>query len=120
MDNLKENLISHQALLRSFNTLEQIRQLSKDWNGYGADPVSDEIIQRVKTILPKLETQPEIFPTARNSIQLEYEKENNDYLEFEFFEDSITLYMEMNGVEEEYKINITDIPVKVFQFHAGS
>lgn len=104
---------------RSFRTLEQICQLTKDWNGYGADPISDGIIQKVKAVLSDLERQPEIFPTARNSVQLEYEKENNDYLEFEFFEDSIRLYMETNGAEEENQISITDIPGKVLQFYAG-
>ena len=31
--------------------------------------------------------QPRIFPTARNSIQFEYEKQDGEYLEFELFED---------------------------------
>ncbi|KJE25644.1 hypothetical protein LG52_3208 [Geobacillus kaustophilus] len=37
--------------------------------------------------------QPKLFPTARDSIQLEFEKENGDYLEFELFENKIDVFV---------------------------
>src|SRR5690554_1248365 len=56
--------------------LDQISHLEENWNGYGAQPIADKIIYKVKSILPNLKKQPAIFPTGRNSIQLEYEKDN--------------------------------------------
>lgn len=63
--------------LNHFSTFE------KNWNGYEADPLPDNIIEVTRKILKRLSVQPEMFPTARDSIQLEYERENGDYLEFE-------------------------------------
>ena len=47
------------------------------------------MISIVKNILENIVEQPEIFPTANNSIQMEYELIDNSYLEFEIFEDKI-------------------------------
>jgi len=103
---------------QNLETLNAIRQFEKNWNGYGAEPIPDHIIEKVRTILPDIEKQPDIFPTGRKSIQLEYEKPNNDYLEFEFFEDKIIMYREWNGVEEEREIDFGDVPENVLQFYA--
>ena len=48
---------------------------------------SAEIVNKVRSIILKLEQQPHVFPTGNESIQMEYEKDNGDYLEFELFED---------------------------------
>ena len=56
--------------------LDEISKLDSNWNGYGAEPISKEIIDKVAELLPNLNKQPEIFQTADDTIQLEYDGEN--------------------------------------------
>lgn len=67
--------------------LEEISHLPDNWNGRGADKVSAEFLDYVEGILTGLDVEPDVFPTARDSIQLEYENPTGDYLEFEIFPD---------------------------------
>ncbi len=71
---------------KNFGTLKVIEALQSNWNGYGADSFSVDLISKVREFVVSAVIQPDIFPTARDSIQIEYEKDNGDYLEFEFFE----------------------------------
>lgn len=78
--------VMNTALQESYNRISEIRDLPDNWNENGASKFSNEILDTLKQIVESLKMQPEIFPTARDSIQLEYENENGDYLEFELFE----------------------------------
>lgn len=64
----------------------EIEKLQDNWNDNGAASFSKEIIATAKSIVLCLSVQPRIFPTARDSIQFEYENELGDYLEFELFD----------------------------------
>lgn len=94
---------------RSQNKLSEISRLEDDWNCNGATKFSDDLINMCKTILVFLKVEPDIFPTARNSIQFEYEKENGEYLEFEIFIDRIlVLKMDENENADEYTIEVDE------------
>ena len=81
--------------------LERFRCYEQGWNGYDADPFSDKLISYVKEIIIDLDIIPEIFPTADNSIQLEYTWDNK-YLEFQVFEDkSMSWYYEEGDTHRE-------------------
>ena len=69
--------------------IDKIGELQDGWNGKDANSFSKELIGKAKGIIMKLIIQPDVFPTARDSIQFEYEKKNGDYLEFELFESGI-------------------------------
>ena len=66
-----------------------------NWNGYGADPIPQNVISIVKKMLPFLNKDVEIFPTADQSIQLEVDIVGEGYFEcviqkdgsIEFFSD---------------------------------
>lgn len=73
-------------LLHSYQKISEIRCLEDNWNGNGAPKFSSQLLDSVLSIVEKLTRQPSIFPTARESIQLEYENDIGDYLEFEVFE----------------------------------
>ncbi len=73
-------------LLHSYQKISEIRCLEDNWNGNGAPKFSSQLLDSVLSIVEKLTRQPSIFPTARDSIQLEYENDIGDYLEFEVFE----------------------------------
>lgn len=71
----------------SLAKLLEIKNLEDNWNGNGASRFSENLIAFVREMIMKLSVQPAIFPTARDSIQLEYENDCGDYLEFEIFEE---------------------------------
>ena len=77
-------------LSHNLDRLWDISELGEDWNGYGAVPIPREVIKEVKEIILNLEEQPEIFPTADKSIQLEYWQPDKSYLEIEVSEKNIT------------------------------
>lgn len=57
--------------------LELIKKLKDNWNGYGAKPINKIILDYTEKLLDNILVQPKIFPTAANSIQLEYYDKNN-------------------------------------------
>lgn len=59
-------------LLKNYQTLNEIEQLEDNWNGNGASKFSKELLDTVRSIIENLFRQPEIYPSSRNSIQLEY------------------------------------------------
>lgn len=61
--------------------LQKISELPDNWNGYGAKPISKEVIQEVRTTVSELNYQPEIFPLPDNEIQLEFDGPNQSYME---------------------------------------
>lgn len=58
--------------------LNEISNLEFDWNENGVEPFSKELISITNAIFNDMERQPKIFPTARHSIQFEYENEYDD------------------------------------------
>lgn len=106
--------------LKNFEKLNIIKDLDANWDNYGAQPFSSEFIDLCKKFIIDIHRQPEVFPTARQSIQFEYEKENGEYLELEIFEDRVELFkMLKNGeeIEEEFALDITKINESVINFY---
>ena len=85
--------------IESVKRLESIESTccANNWNGYGADPIPQNVISTVKKMLPFLNKDVEIFPTADQSIQLEIDIVGEGYFEcviqkdgsIEFFSDPI-------------------------------
>lgn len=73
----------------SLRALKQIQDLPKDWNGYGGAVISLNVIELARNIVMQLEYQPEIYPTGRGTIQMQYELSDKSYLEFEIYGDKI-------------------------------
>lgn len=99
--------------------LESYKHLADNWNGYGAGKFNPEFIDKVKDIVLNLEYSPKIFPTGRNSIQLEYNNKNG-YIEIEIYEDGlITFLHEFNGGEEEGELSLDKLNDKLSKFYAA-
>lgn len=93
-----------EKLLHNLERLNSFRFLRPGWNGYDADPLDDAVISRARDVLLKtwfLKHNPEIFPTARDSIQFEYRREDGGYLEVEIYGDSFGVYLSAGGKETE-------------------
>lgn len=80
----------------NFKKLNEFAEYPNDWNGYGATPFSKDLIDRIRQLLFDLPVQPEIFPTARSSIQLEYDVGEN-HIEIEVSSDDVNI-MIMKGI----------------------
>jgi hypothetical protein len=107
--------------VNNINTLLSFKKFHSNWNGEGAEPFSENLIQKVLDFInsPLLKYQPSIFPTARQSIQLEYEKSNGNYLEAEIYENENTAYREIDDQESEYpSISFNEIINLVNEFYS--
>ena len=94
---LKKNLLK----------LEEIKSLKRNWNGNKAKPISKKLINKAKALIINLEKQPQIFPTANDSIQMEYDGDNNSYLEFQISRKNSLFYYNVNKKGEETSGSIT-------------
>lgn len=88
-------------------TIQKFRNLTEGWNGYDADPIPEVVITQAYEIIDDLWRQPEVFPTARKSIQFEYDNHGRS-LEIEIFEDHIE-YLLINEDGTETSKNLMDI-----------
>lgn len=91
--------------IANLQKLNEIGKLPENWNENGALKFSTEIIQKCKNIINSLQKQPEIFPTGANSIQMEYEKESGEYLEFNVYSEHTEVF-EINALEQENEFSI--------------
>ena len=103
----------------NLETLSGFKQLPHDWNGNGAMSFEIALLEKAAQILKSLAYQPQIFPTARQSVQFEYHKKNGDYLEFEIFDDKVIAYSKQKETENERELNsLEDINGLVEIFYA--
>lgn len=107
--------------IKTIAKLSRIATLKDNWNGEGATPFSSTLISLVWQIITQLNIQPEVFPTAADSIQLEYEKDDGSYLEFEICEDQkaevFSIDAQGNEIYEEITVDLDVINEMVAQFY---
>ncbi len=83
--------------------LNKIGRMPYNWNGNGAEQFNKSLIDRSKKILSALPVEPEIYPTANDSIQMEYKKVDGSYLEFEIFENKTIMFKISATGKESYQ-----------------
>lgn len=95
--------------------IAQIAELKDNWNGYGAESFTKKVIDNAKQAADCLPEADGIFPTGRDSIQFQWERSDNTYIEVEVYENRIgVLFVPQRDYQraahEEYEIeNIYDI-----------
>ena len=107
--------------LNNINTVLSFKKFGSDWNGNGAEPFSENIIQKALDFINSqlLRFQPNVFPTGRQSVQLEYEKSNGNYLEIEIFDDKCSAYSEIEDKETEYEsLSFNEIIKLINEFYS--
>ena len=82
-DNSARNIQVTDIREDNLNKLKCIVALEEDWNGNGAGVIPDEVIRQAEDLLMTLPVQPEIFPTALQTIQFEYDNSRRDHIEIE-------------------------------------
>lgn len=108
-------------LEHNLEKLDKIRGLGRNWNGNDAPAFSPEMIDRAEHIIEGLAIQPEVFPTALGTIQLEYDNSRRDHMEIEIGEGDVAgvFVVLFNGEEEEETIPALadDINRRVGEFY---
>lgn len=90
--------------LTNIKRLSEIEKLSDNWNNNGAGKIPTSIIKTVRKLVMTIEFQPEIFPTACDALQLEWENNRDEYLEMEILEDSVNVFQIDSDGNEVQKI----------------
>ncbi|MEN1969856.1 hypothetical protein WMZ97_17480 [Lentibacillus sp. N15] len=108
----------------NINKLKDFLKLEENWNSNQAAVFDEDLINKALEIISVIPVQPDVFPTARQSIQMEYEKENGDYLEFEIFKDHIDMLLmnkEQGEKEEQFTVRaFHKINSRIQDFHEGN
>lgn len=102
-----ETVVINEEKMYNLRKIEQIATLEDGWNGNKAKAFKSQLIEVVRSVITALEIQPEVFPTACDSIQLEYEKEDGSYLEIELNLDNTWEVFEVNSNGEEIYTSIS-------------
>ena len=80
------------------NTLDDIVKLKKGWNGNDAEPIPEIVIIEARRFLKYIIFDCELFPTAAESVQFEFNFDNA-YVEVEITREGYEIYSEYNGKE---------------------
>lgn len=107
-----EKLLSNKKILSNF------KNLSSNWNEYNSEPIKLKIIEKTEKLISHLEFQPQIFPTGRGTIQIEYFKNDKNFIEIEISEEEQFLYKVQDGEDIEEEIGIEDVPSIIEKFYA--
>lgn len=108
---------------KSIEKIDEIAKLENNWNGYGAMSFSEEVVCLAKRIVKNLNKQPDIYPTGRGTIQIQYELDNRSYIEFEIFENEIKSLEIPFGEYSEAKMrtikaeNYEDVNITIEKFY---
>ena len=121
IEDLKYDDVNQTKLSDNLDRLDRFANFQYNWNGYGAEPIPNQLIVRTKNLLQNLKEQPDVFPTANKSIQIEYEKTNGEYLEFEIFGDNhvhmFRVYADGTECDETFNFDLSQINKNVGEFY---
>ncbi len=75
-------------LTSNLQKLDLFANLKPGWDGHNAPSIPSEVIRKTRELIGELSQQPELFPTALKTIQLEYNNSQNDHMEIEVSDSS--------------------------------
>ena len=85
--------------------------------------ISKSIVNRILLLLPKLDRQPDLFPTPDGTIQLEYAIAPNKHLNIEILSDtSMTIYemfADRSATKDKYELDYRLINSRVKEFYGS-
>ena len=102
---ITREVLNH-AQQENLRKLEQISLLADNWDGNWSKAFDKQLIAKVKDLIGVLDVQPEIFPLSYGSIQMEYEKEDDSYMEIEINLNDTWDVFELNENGEESAFSV--------------
>lgn len=112
------NRYSLEKLKHNKRVLRSLANLKSNWNGYGGQPIGEDVINKTEKILSALDYQPQVFPTGRGSIQIEYYKDDDNLLEIEISCAGIFVYKVCNGEDFEGSVKFDSLSEMITSFNA--
>lgn len=110
--------IENNKLEENIEKLIEFSKFENNWAGYNAEKFTQGLIKKVENIIKKLKYQPNIFPTGSGSIQLEYYKDDYNFLEMEVFNSqNANLFYSVAGKETGQIIKDKDIVSKLNELY---
>ena len=88
-------------LRKNLIKLDEIKNLKRNWNGNKARPITRNVINKTKSLIINLDRQPQLFPTANDSIQIEYDGDANSYLELQVTKRKLISYYKVDKAGNE-------------------
>lgn len=73
--------------IENISKIKKMALFNANWNGTGGSAFSQNAIALFETIIGMLDKQPQIAPTGRNSLLMQYELDDKSMLAFEVSED---------------------------------
>jgi hypothetical protein len=101
----------NKELETNLSKLDAFSELEPNWDSEDGLPFTKTHINYIKELLPHLPRQPKIFPTGRGSIQLEYERRNGNYLEFEIYGNRIEVLEVIGDNHAEWTVDEFDVEI---------
>ena len=120
IDSGTDGLFMDKEKMENLKKLDAIASFGDNWNGNGAPPLNRNLINNARSIITSLNIQPEVFPTACDSLQMEYDKEDGAYLEIELKEEAAEVFSIDSSGNEKYTVilaNIDEISKVVSDFY---
>ncbi len=98
-------------MFKNLEKLECMRKFSKNWNGTGGERFLDQNIDFFEDIIKNVSKQPDIAPTGRNSLYMQYVLNDNSLLAFEVRNNSVEKLLVPKG---DYELAETQVYMKNF------
>lgn|GEM_PF-6102565 len=120
IDKQNRELFSIQKQLNIIKIFE-ISKLNDGWIGDDSKKIDSKIINIANDIVlsPKLRSQPEVFPTRRGTISMEFQPSEDKFIKVEIFVDKFEFYSEIDNVENEETISNLEILIdKINEFYS--
>ena len=98
--------------VENISKLKRMALFNENWNGAGGRAFSENAIALFESIIKILDKQPQIVPTGRNSLLMQYELDDKSLLAFEVRE---------NQTEKVYipKGNNAKVQIEIFTENVG-
>jgi len=112
------NRYSLDKLKHNKRVLRNLANLKSNWNGYGGETISQDVIDKTEKMPSDLDYQPQVFPTGRETIQIEYFKNDDNLIEIEISSEEIFVYKAQNGEEFEGSVEFDSLSEIITSFYA--
>ena len=106
---------------RNIKKIQSFSSLCNNWNGYNATTIKVSAIEKALQIVNALSIQPQVFPVADGSVQLEFDNPNGGYLEIVLGNNNEFEYYEQkpdgSEIEGSYEYDLNQIVEMVDRFN---
>lgn len=82
---------------KNLRKIELMAEFEENWNGNGGRAFTSKAISRFQEVIESVPTQPKIAPTGRNSLYMEYRKNDGSILAFEVAENKVEMVIVPQG-----------------------